>query len=88
MKPREFKMIQVMTMRLSQALDSSTVRPDREKFIIRSATAAVTMAAMVEMPRILVYTSFITSLALVHISVAAAAGCASRVIMQVPRKPV
>ena len=45
-------MIQVTTMRLSQARDSSTVRPEREKFIITRATAAVTMAAMVEMPKI------------------------------------
>ena len=36
-------------MRFSQALDSSTVRPEREKFIISRATAAVTTAAMVEM---------------------------------------
>ena len=52
MNPREFRMIQVMTMRFSHARDSSTVRPEREKFIISSATAAVTMAAMVEMARI------------------------------------
>ena len=54
MKPKELRMIQVMTIRLSQARDSSTVRPDREKFIITRATAAVTMAAIVEMPRIYV----------------------------------
>ena len=52
MNPREFKMIQVMTMRFSHARGSSTVRPEREKFIISSAAAAVTMAAMVEMARI------------------------------------
>ena len=52
MNPREFKMIQVMMMRFSHTRDSSTVRPEREKFIIRSATAAVTMAAIVEMVRI------------------------------------
>ncbi len=65
-------MIQVMTMRFSQARDSSTVRPEREKFIITRATAAVTMAAMVEIPRIWVYTSFITSLALAQMVVAEA----------------
>ena len=32
MNPREFRMIQVMTMRFSHARDSSTVRPEREKF--------------------------------------------------------
>ena len=52
MNPREFRMIQVMTMRFNHAWDSSTVRPEREKFIISRATAAVTMAAMVEMVRI------------------------------------
>lgn len=45
-------MTQVMMMRLSQARDSSTVLPEREKFIIKSATDAVTMAAIVEMVRI------------------------------------
>lgn len=70
MKPRELRMVQVMTIRLSHALDSSTVRPDREKFIMSSATAAVTTAAMVEMVRIWEYTSFMTSLALVQMVVA------------------
>ncbi len=41
-------MIQVIMMRFSQARDSSTVRPEREKFISSRATAAVTTAAMVE----------------------------------------
>ena len=39
-------------MRFSQALDSSTVLPDLEKFISSRATEAVMMAAIVEMPRI------------------------------------
>ena len=52
MKPRPFRIAQVIAMRLSHARDSSTVRPLREKFIIKSATDAVTMAAMVEMRRI------------------------------------
>ena len=39
-------MTQVMMIRLSHARDSSTVRPEREKFIIKSATDAVTMAAI------------------------------------------
>lgn len=54
MKPRPFSTTQVITIRLSQALDSSTVLPEREKFISKSATAAVTMAAMVEIERICV----------------------------------
>lgn len=66
-------MIHVMTMRFSQALDSSTVRPEREKFIISKATAAVTMAAIVEILRIWVYTSFMMSLAFDQIVVAAEA---------------
>ena len=45
-------MTQVMMMRFSQERDSSTVRPDREKFIMRRATDAVTMAAIVEIARI------------------------------------
>lgn len=40
-------MAQVMQMRLSQALDSSTVRPFLEKFISSRATLAVITAAMV-----------------------------------------
>ena len=48
MNPNPFSTAHVMTMRLSQARDSSTVRPEREKFIINRATDAVTMAAMVE----------------------------------------
>ena len=52
MKPRLFKIAQVMIILLSQALDSSTVFPLREKFIKSSATAAVTTAAIVEIRRI------------------------------------
>lgn len=54
-------MIQI---RLSQARLSSTVRPEREKFMSSKATEAVTMAAIVEMARIWVYTSCMISLAL------------------------
>ena len=43
MNPRPFSTAHVMQMRFSHALLSSTVRPEREKFIIRSATEAVTM---------------------------------------------
>ena len=43
-----------MQIRFSHARLSSTVRPEREKFMSRSATEAVTMAAMVEMARICV----------------------------------
>ena len=43
-----------MTIRLSHARLSSTVLPEREKFISSNATEAVTMAAMVEMARICV----------------------------------
>ena len=45
-------MAQVITIRLSHARDSSTVRLDREKFVISSATDAVTIAATVEIARI------------------------------------
>lgn len=62
---------QVIQIRLSQARLSSTVRPEREKFMSSKATEAVTMAAIVEMARIWVYTSCMISLALVHTSVAA-----------------
>ena len=48
-KPRPLRIAQVMMIRLSQALDSSTVLPEREKFISNSAMLAVTMAAMVEL---------------------------------------
>ena len=37
-KPRLFKMAQVITIRLSQALLSSTVLPEREKFMSSNAT--------------------------------------------------
>ena len=39
-KPRPLRIAQVMMIRLSQALDSSTVRPEREKFISNSAMLA------------------------------------------------
>lgn len=57
-------------MRFSQARDLSTVLPLLEKFMRSKATDAVTMAAMVEMPTILPYTSFIMDSALPHMSVA------------------
>ena len=72
-KPRPLRMTQVMMMRFSQERDSSTVRPDREKFIMRRATDAVTMAAIVEIARICEYTSCMISLAFSQI-VAADAG--------------
>ena len=43
MKPRPFRIAQVIAMRLSHARDSSTVLPLREKFIIKRATDAVTI---------------------------------------------
>ena len=57
MNPNPFSTAHVMTMRLSQARDSSTVRPERLKFIISNATDAVSnqlvdVAAMVEIVRI------------------------------------
>ena len=42
----------VMMIRFNQALDSSTVLPLLEKFIIKSAIAAVTTAAMVDIATI------------------------------------
>ena len=62
-----------MMIRFNQARDSSTVRPDLEKFIRRSATAAVTTAAMVLMLRICVYTSCMIALAFVQMVSAAKA---------------
>lgn len=73
-KPRPFKIAHVMQIRFSQARLSSTVRPLREKFIIKRATDAVTMAATVEMRTIWLYTSFMISLAFVQTSVAAYTG--------------
>ena len=70
-KPKPLRIAQVIQIRLSQARLSSTVRPEREKFMSSKATEAVTMAAIVEMARIWVYTSCMISLALVHTSVAA-----------------
>ena len=81
--------LQVMMIRFSQARASSTVRPDLEKFIIRSAIAAVTTAAMVEIVRICVYTSFMISFAFSHTVVAAKAGivfAASIVTLRNPAK--
>ena len=46
--PRPLRIAHVMMIRLSHALDSSTVFPDLEKFIKSKATDAVTTAAMVE----------------------------------------
>ena len=54
MKPRPLSTTQVMTILLSHDLDSSTVLPEREKFISNRATAAVTIAAIVEIERICV----------------------------------
>ena len=45
--PRPLRIAHVMMIRLSHALDSSTVFPDLEKFIKSKATDAVTTAAMV-----------------------------------------
>lgn len=52
--PKPFKMAQEIMIRFSHARDSSTVRPEREKFISSRAMAAVTIAAIVEMDRICV----------------------------------
>ena len=76
-----------MMMRFSQARASSTVRPDLEKFIISSAIAAVTTAAMVEIVRICVYTSFMISLAFSHTVVAAKAGIVFAASIVALRKP-
>ena len=45
-----------MMIRFSHALDSSTVRPDLEKFIKKRHTAAHTTAATVAIPATSVYT--------------------------------
>ena len=52
-KPSPLRIAQDITMRFSQARDSSTVLPDLEKFISSRATDAVTIAAMVDIPSIL-----------------------------------
>lgn len=75
MKPRPFSTTHVIQILFNHARLSSTVRPEREKFIKSSATDAVTMAATVEMRTIWLYTSCMISLALVHTSVAAYTGC-------------
>ena len=59
--PRPLRIAHVMMIRLSHALDSSTVFPDLEKFIKSKATDAVTTAAMVEIRIIWLYTSFMIS---------------------------
>lgn len=51
-KPKPFRTAQVMIIRFSQDLDSSTVLPEREKFMRSKATELVTMAAIVEIDRI------------------------------------
>ena len=63
-----------MHIRFSQARLSSTVLPLLEKFIINRATLAVTMAVIVEISRIWLYTSCMISCAFVHISVDANTG--------------
>ena len=72
--PRPLRIAHVMMIRLSHALDSSTVFPDLEKFIKSKATDAVTTAAMVEIRIIWLYTSFMISEALSQM-VAAITGC-------------
>ena len=72
-KARLFRIAQVMMIRFNQARDSSTVRPDLEKFIRRSATAAVTTAAIVLILRICLYTSCMIALAFVQMVSAAKA---------------
>ena len=52
MKPRPFRIAQVMAMRLSHARESSTVLPFLEKFISSRATAAQTTAVTVEIEMI------------------------------------
>jgi len=63
MKPRPLRIAHVMMILFSQARDSVTVLSVLEKFIISKATDAVTTAAMVEIKRIWLYTSFIISVA-------------------------
>lgn len=75
MKPMPFKSAQVIIIRLSQALASSTVLPDFEKFTINSAIDAVTTAAIVEISRIWLQTSFVISSAFFQTVVAAKAFC-------------
>ena len=62
-KPRLLRITQEIIIRFSHALDSSTVLPLLEKFIRSRATADVTTAAMLEIRRIWLYTSFIISIA-------------------------
>ena len=52
MNPNPLRITHVMIIRLSHERDSSTVLPLFEKFISKSATDAVTMAAIVEIKRI------------------------------------
>lgn len=74
MKPRLLRITQVMMIRLSHALDSSTVFPLLEKFIKSKATETVTTAVIVEISKIWLYTSFMISVAFSHIVVAAKVG--------------
>ena len=59
----------MMMILFSQERESSTVFPLFEKFMSKSATAAVTIAAIVDINRIWLYTSFMISFALSHIVV-------------------
>ena len=87
MKPKPFKIAQVITIRLSQDRDSSTVLPLLEKFINSNAIAAVTTAAIVEIRRIWLYTSFIISVAFCQ-TVGAAKTCVlKQVIILMHKKP-
>ena len=67
MKPKPFRIAQLMMIRLSHDRDSCTVRSLREKFINSSATDAHTTAAIDEMATIWVYTSFMIAVAFVQI---------------------
>lgn len=88
MNPRPLRIAHVMIMRLSHDLDSSTVLPLLEKFISKSATEAVTTAAMVEMRRIWLYTSFMISLAFSYTVGAANACVLNAKIIVKQRNPV
>ena len=58
MNPRPFSTTHVTQILFNHARLSSTVRPEREKFIKSNATDAVTMAATVEIMTIWLYTYF------------------------------
>ena len=53
MKPRVLRMTQVITIRLSQVVASSTARWLRDTMRITKATAAAVTAMIVDTPRIL-----------------------------------